>query len=97
MDVNGEHHSPAALLPGKNLHYPLNRRLVGPQSHSGRFGEEMNLMLLSDFEHRTFQPVVWSLYRLRHCDAILLYNLQVSPEQNLRIYQGVLLVIVSES
>jgi hypothetical protein len=33
-------HTSAALLPGKNRQYPLDRRLGGPQSQSGRRGEE---------------------------------------------------------
>jgi hypothetical protein len=31
---------PAALLPGKELRYPLDRRSGGPQSRSGSFGVE---------------------------------------------------------
>jgi hypothetical protein len=33
MGVSGQHHVPAALYPwGKDLRYPLDRRLGGPQS-----------------------------------------------------------------
>jgi hypothetical protein len=35
MGVGGQHHAPAALLPGKIL-YPLDRRLGGPYGRSGR-------------------------------------------------------------
>ena len=43
--------APAALPPrGKELHCPLNRRLGGPQSRSGRFGEAKNLLPLSGIE-----------------------------------------------
>jgi hypothetical protein len=39
MEVSGQLHAPAALPPGKNSWYPLDRRLDGPQSRSGRGGE----------------------------------------------------------
>jgi hypothetical protein len=40
MEVSGQLHAPPALLPGKSLWYPLDRRLGGPQSHSGHGGDE---------------------------------------------------------
>jgi hypothetical protein len=39
LDVSGQVHAPPALPRGKSLRYPLNR-LGGPQSRSGRRGEE---------------------------------------------------------
>jgi hypothetical protein len=36
--VSGQLHSPAALPQGKSPLYPLDRRLGGPQSWSGRCG-----------------------------------------------------------
>jgi hypothetical protein len=48
--VSGQLEAPAALPPGKELHCPLNRRLGGPQSRSGRFGEAKNLLPLSGIE-----------------------------------------------
>jgi hypothetical protein len=39
MGVSGQRHAPAALYPrGKDPRYPLDRRLGGPQSRSGRRG-----------------------------------------------------------
>jgi hypothetical protein len=38
--VSSQLHPPAALPPGKEPRYPLDRRLGGPQSRSGRCGEE---------------------------------------------------------
>jgi hypothetical protein len=39
--VSGQLHAPAALPPGKRVpQYPLDRRLGGPQSRSGRLEEE---------------------------------------------------------
>jgi hypothetical protein len=42
MEVSGQLHDPAALPPGRNTGYPLDGRLVGLQSQSGRGGEEKN-------------------------------------------------------
>jgi hypothetical protein len=42
MKVSGQFHAPAALPPGKYPWYPLDRRLGGSQSRSGRGGEEKN-------------------------------------------------------
>jgi len=43
--VSGQLHAPATSPPGKegkSPWYPLDRRLGGPQSHSGHGGEEKN-------------------------------------------------------
>jgi hypothetical protein len=42
MDVISELHAPNAFQQGKLPQYALNRRLVGLQSRSGCFGEEIN-------------------------------------------------------
>jgi hypothetical protein len=47
---------PAALPPGKDPRYPLNRRQDGPQSRSGR-GEEKNSQSLPRLEPPINQPV----------------------------------------
>jgi hypothetical protein len=39
MEVSGQLHAPATLPPGKSPRYPFYRRLGGPQSRSGRYGE----------------------------------------------------------
>jgi hypothetical protein len=36
MEMSGQLHAPAALPPGKEPRYPLDRTLGGPQSRSGR-------------------------------------------------------------
>jgi hypothetical protein len=49
---------------GKNPWYPLNRRLGGPQSRSGRGGEEKNSQPLPGLEpsdHPTWSPAVMPL------------------------------------
>jgi hypothetical protein len=43
MEVSGQLHAPAALPPGKEAPIPLDRTLGGPQSLSGRCGEEKTL------------------------------------------------------
>jgi hypothetical protein len=53
MEVSGQLHAPAALLPGKKPWYPLDARLGGPQSMSGRGGEEKNSQLLPGLEPPT--------------------------------------------
>jgi hypothetical protein len=40
IDGSGQLHAPAALLPEKSPQYPLDRRLDGPQSWFGHYGEE---------------------------------------------------------
>jgi hypothetical protein len=42
---------------GKSPWYPLDRRLDGPQSRSGRGGEEKNYQPLLGLEPPTIQPV----------------------------------------
>jgi hypothetical protein len=39
LEVSGQLHAPAALPPGKRPRYPFYRRLGGPQSRTGRYGE----------------------------------------------------------
>ena len=53
MGVGGQHHASAALTPGKT-HYPLYRRLGGPQGRSGRVRK---ISPPTGFDPRTVQPV----------------------------------------
>ena len=53
MGVEGQHHAPAALPPGKNQ-YPLYRRFGGPQGRSGRVRK---ISPSAEFDPRTVQPV----------------------------------------
>jgi len=50
-------HTPVALSPGNTLVPIQCLGLIGPQSRSGCFGEQMNFWSLSGFESRTVQPV----------------------------------------
>jgi hypothetical protein len=56
MEVNGQLHTPAALPPGKEGPYPLDRRLGGPQSRSGRSGEGDKYLPLPGIEVRSSSP-----------------------------------------
>jgi hypothetical protein len=57
MERSGQLYAPAALPPGKEPRYPLDKRLGGPQSRFGRCGEQKSLALA---RNRTpaVQPVV---------------------------------------
>jgi hypothetical protein len=44
IDGGGQRHALAALPPGKRPRYPLEKRLGGPQSLPGRYGEQKNLV-----------------------------------------------------
>jgi hypothetical protein len=57
MEVSGHLNDPAALPQGKSPWYPLDRRLGGPQSRSGRGGEEKSSQTLPGLELPTIQPV----------------------------------------
>jgi hypothetical protein len=59
MEVSGQLHFPAALPQGKTPWYPLDRRLGGPQSRSGRGGEEESSQARRESNPRTpiVQPV----------------------------------------
>jgi hypothetical protein len=45
MEVSGQPHAPAALIPVKLPQYPLDRRVDGPQSRSRCCGEERKLAM----------------------------------------------------
>jgi hypothetical protein len=44
MEMSGHLDAPASLPSGKDSRYPLDRRLVGPESRSGRCGEKFALV-----------------------------------------------------
>jgi hypothetical protein len=52
----------------KEFWYPLKRRLRRPQIWSSRFGAEINVLPLPEFEPRFVHPVALSLYWLRRID-----------------------------
>jgi len=56
VEVSGELHASAALHPGKSPRYPLDRRLGGTQSLSGREDEEKNNLPLPGIKPRPSNP-----------------------------------------
>jgi len=56
MYVSGQLHDPAALPPGKEPRYSLDRRLGGPQILSERGGEEEISHPLPGIETRSSGP-----------------------------------------
>jgi hypothetical protein len=75
MEVSGQLHAPAALPPGKSPWYPLDRRLGGPQSRSGRGGLEKNTQLPPGIEPQNPDRPARSpaLYRLSYYGSFNLY------------------------
>jgi hypothetical protein len=68
--VSGQLQAPAALTPGKSPSYPLDRRLGGPQSRSGRGGGEKILDPRDSNPHPSVvQPVA-----SRYTDYVILDN-----------------------
>jgi hypothetical protein len=57
MEMSGQFHAPAALLPGKEPLVPLDRSLDGPRRRSERGGEEKNSQPLPGLEPPIIQPV----------------------------------------
>jgi hypothetical protein len=57
MEKSGQLHGPAALPPGIDFCYPLDRILGGPQCRSGRGGEEKNSQPLTGLEPPILQTV----------------------------------------
>jgi hypothetical protein len=56
MEQSGQLHAPAALPQRKSPCYPLDSRLGGPQSRSGRGGEEKNSQPLPGLKPPIIQP-----------------------------------------
>ena len=68
MQSSGQHHIPAALLPGNNHGDPLNRKVLGRKSRSERFAEEKFFVPPPGLEPLAVEPVPLSWYRQR-CSA----------------------------
>jgi hypothetical protein len=63
MEVSGQLHAPASLPPGKSSRYPLDKRVGGPQSRSGRRGENS-----WPYRHSNSEPSVVEPVASRHTD-----------------------------
>ena len=66
MEMSGRPDVSTALPPGKLPPYPLNRREGEPQNQAGRFGQEKQLFLLSEFGTQIVRSVAQSPYQLPH-------------------------------
>jgi hypothetical protein len=66
MEVIGQRHSHSRFTAGKEPRNALNRMLGGPQSGSGRFGEETHPLSLPKFEPRTANPVAY-FFKICNC------------------------------
>lgn len=64
LSASGPHPTFSTLYCDKNPQHPLNRRPARPQSQSGHFGEQKNLLHLPAIEPWIVQPTVKSLYLL---------------------------------
>jgi hypothetical protein len=87
--VSGQLHAPAALPPGNHPRYPLERRLGGPQSRSGRCGEENNLALSgiepwpsSSTELSRLFQYTFSLLKFLTVFGTLVFQHDINPSKN---------------
>jgi hypothetical protein len=71
MEVSGQLHGPAGLTQSKSPWYTLDRRLGGPQSRSGRGGEEKNSQFLPELEPPIIKTIP-STYFPNHISQIIL-------------------------
>jgi hypothetical protein len=62
MAVSSQFHAPVVLPRGNGPRYPLYRRLGGPQSRSGRGGEQKNSQILPGLEPPDHQAHSAALY-----------------------------------
>jgi len=56
MEVSRQLHT-CHFTAGKGPQYSLNGRVGGPQRWSGHFGEEINLLPLTELEPQIMQPI----------------------------------------
>jgi len=67
MEMNGQLYIPGVLPPGNEPHYPVTKRLGGPQTWSGRFGEaEIRGPWRESKDSSVVQAVAQSLYWLSY-------------------------------
>jgi hypothetical protein len=93
--------TPGHFTPEEESRYPLNRRLGGPQSRSGRFGEEKKFLPLSELVHWPASP--WpgryavSLTRLLKLFYVgVKFGHSVREEQRLKVFEKRVLRTVFE-
>jgi hypothetical protein len=77
MEVSGQLHAPAALLPGKERRYPVERRLGGLQNWYGRSGKYKSPSMMRSIEHLVKLSVLLGYKNL--------LNMKVHLERNIVI------------
>jgi len=77
MRVGGQSHDPAALPPGKEIGYPLCRRLGLPQ---GRSGLVRKILPPPGFDPRTVQPVQKLCSLSTGCICVLCMDLRTRSD-----------------
>jgi hypothetical protein len=84
MKVSGQIHTPPLYPQGKSPWYPLDRRLDGPQSRSGRGGVEKNSQLPPGIEpYNPDRPAHRpELYRLRYHGSYIVIRSEHFNEEN---------------
>jgi hypothetical protein len=76
MEMSGQLHAPVALPPKKDPWYALDRKLGGPQSRSGRGGEEKKHRPRRESNPRT--PIVQPVAQ-RYTDWAIAHNMVPAP------------------
>jgi hypothetical protein len=95
MEVSGQLHAPATLLPSKSPRYPLNSKLVGLQSQPGHFGDRTLAPACQESKYSSsdVQPIAWSLHHLSYPGFSTKYSIRnisfcfVKHITNSRIFQ----------
>jgi hypothetical protein len=64
VEVSSQLYDPAVLPPGKERRYPFDRRMGGPQSRSGRGGEEKSITTPARNRTPVVRQAAKSLYGL---------------------------------
>jgi len=72
LNLSNRWSCPSHFTHGTEHLYPLNKRLGGPQSEAGLFGEQIYLLTLTGFKPQTVEPAAKSLYWL-HCLSSHIY------------------------
>jgi hypothetical protein len=86
MDVNGQLHGPAALTPGKQPLYPLDRRLGGPQNRYGRVPKKKKFLPLPEVELRLYAVDNTNRIKIRTKNKVYINNKETN--RGLRIFVG---------
>jgi hypothetical protein len=86
MELSVQLHAPAVYPQGKSAWYSSDRRLGGPQSQSGCFGEEKNSQCIPGLEHSIIQPIAQcyatELSRLLLQHMVLLKMFEICKDRN---------------